>query len=163
MRQVEIVECRRKLSNYDIYLFAYPSILTIHSSIYPFIHPFFALSICPSIHSSICSSNHPSIHLMVQPLFHPSIHSSIHSSIHPSIHPSFHFQPPRKKNRARYTTTEVVCGWAGAVIKNADPSIWAGAVYLSVGPSRLVFSHVIFHHFKSFHLILSHFELFHEF
>ena len=31
-------------------------------------------------------------------------------------------------NKAGYTATEVACGWAGAVMKKAYPSIWAGAV-----------------------------------
>ena len=33
-----------------------------------------------------------------------------------------------KKNKAGYTATEVACGWAGAVMKHADSSVWAGAV-----------------------------------
>ena len=32
------------------------------------------------------------------------------------------------RNKAGYTATEVVCGWAGAVMKKVNPSIWAGAV-----------------------------------
>ena len=32
------------------------------------------------------------------------------------------------KNKVGYTAAEVVCGWAGAVIKMANSSIWAGAV-----------------------------------
>ena len=33
-----------------------------------------------------------------------------------------------KQKKARYTVTEVANGWAGAVIKKANLSIWAGAV-----------------------------------
>ena len=32
-----------------------------------------------------------------------------------------------RKNKSVYTATEVACGWAGAVIKKTNPSIWAGA------------------------------------
>ena len=32
------------------------------------------------------------------------------------------------KNKAGYTATKVACGWAGAVMRKAYPSIWAGAV-----------------------------------
>ena len=43
------------------------------------------------------------------------------------------FDPPSdltrlKKNKAGYTATEVACGLAGAVMRKAYPSIWAGAV-----------------------------------
>ena len=30
-------------------------------------------------------------------------------------------------NKVGYTATEVACGWAGALIKMTNPSIWAGA------------------------------------
>lgn len=33
-----------------------------------------------------------------------------------------------KENKAVYTATEVACGWAGAVRKHANSTIWAGAV-----------------------------------
>ena len=32
------------------------------------------------------------------------------------------------KHKVVYTATNVTCGWAGAVIRKANPSIWAGAV-----------------------------------
>ena len=32
------------------------------------------------------------------------------------------------QNKPRYTATEVACGWADAVIKMANTSIWAGVV-----------------------------------
>ena len=35
-------------------------------------------------------------------------------------------------NKAGYTATEVACGWAGAVKKKANSSIWAGAVMLKM-------------------------------
>ena len=43
------------------------------------------------------------------------------------------------RNKAGYTATEVACGWAGAVMKNAHPSIWVGAVTQkpSVTPKKL--------------------------
>ena len=31
------------------------------------------------------------------------------------------------KHKVVYTATNVTCGWAGAVIRKANPSIWAGA------------------------------------
>ena len=34
----------------------------------------------------------------------------------------------KEKNKAVYTANEVACGWAGAVMKKAYPSIWVGAV-----------------------------------
>ena len=39
-------------------------------------------------------------------------------------------------NKAGYTATEVACGWAGAVIKKANLSIWAGAV-MKIRPKTL--------------------------
>ena len=33
----------------------------------------------------------------------------------------------KKNNKAVYTATKVACGWAGAVMKKANSSIWAGA------------------------------------
>ena len=34
-----------------------------------------------------------------------------------------------EENKARYTATQVACGWAGAVMKRlTPPSYWAGAV-----------------------------------
>ena len=43
------------------------------------------------------------------------------------------------ENEAVYTATEVTCGWAGAVMKKAYPSILAGAVTqkLPVTPKKL--------------------------
>ena len=32
------------------------------------------------------------------------------------------------KHKVVYTATNVTCGWAGAVIRKANPSIWAGAI-----------------------------------
>ena len=32
------------------------------------------------------------------------------------------------KHKVLYTATKVTCGWAGAVIRMANPRIWAGAV-----------------------------------
>ena len=34
----------------------------------------------------------------------------------------------KKKKTRPYTRAEVACGWAGAVMIKAYPSIWAGAV-----------------------------------
>ena len=42
----------------------------------------------------------------------------------------YHLRSHRKKNKAGYTATKVTCGWAGAVMKYANSSIWAGAVTL---------------------------------
>ena len=32
------------------------------------------------------------------------------------------------KHKVVYTATNVTCGWAGTVIRKANPRIWAGAV-----------------------------------
>ena len=32
------------------------------------------------------------------------------------------------KHKVVYTATNITCGWAGAVIRKANPSIWAEAV-----------------------------------
>ena len=32
------------------------------------------------------------------------------------------------KHNVLYTATNVTCGWAGTVIRKANPRIWAGAV-----------------------------------
>ena len=45
-----------------------------------------------------------------------------------STHECLLRQNMNPKNKVRYTATEAACGWAGAVMKKAYPSIWAGAV-----------------------------------
>ena len=46
------------------------------------------------------------------------------------ISPIFGIERGYWKNKAGYTATEVPCGWAGAVMKHANSSIWEREIML---------------------------------